>query len=56
MAIQNSDSIGRLIARELRSGNRIHPCEGCRSEKGPQLRVDGRSLCPDCRQSKEPAQ
>ena len=45
--VQNSDSIGRLIARELRSGNRLHPCDQCRREK-PTRWVGDKSLCEDC--------
>ena len=48
MATQNSDSIGRLIARELRSGNRLHPCDQCGEEK-PTLRTERGCLCEVCR-------
>jgi len=49
MAMQNSDSMGRLIARELRSGNRYHPCGWCGHDGKPTMTVGDRNLCVVCR-------
>lgn len=46
--MQNSDSMGRQIARELRAGNRLHPCDGCGAEV-VTLRTEHGCLCEDCR-------
>lgn len=45
MARQNSNSIGRLIARELRAGNRYHPCGWCGRDDQP---LHG-NVCVVCR-------
>ncbi len=45
--VMNSDSIRRLIARELRSGNRLKPCGGCNKARVTK-RVTGRDLCVIC--------
>ena len=45
--VMNSDSIARLIARELRSGNKLKPCDGCLKER-PTKRIDTLSLCAVC--------
>lgn len=50
--VMNSDSIARLIARELRAGNRLKECDSC---GGPRRSQNGRVFCPSC-EPQEPAQ
>jgi len=46
--VQNSNSIARIIVRELRSGNRLHKCDGCGNEAVTQY-VMASALCQSCR-------
>lgn len=50
--VQNSDSIARLIVRELRSGNKLKECDGCGKGK-ITMWVGQRRLCKDCRSNPE---
>ena len=45
--IQNSDSIARLVVRELRSGNKLKECDACGLGKFTKW-FGARSLCREC--------
>jgi len=45
--VQNSDSIARLVVRELRGGNKLKECDGCGLGKYTMW-FGERSLCKTC--------